>query len=208
MFGVDFAQRGRVADEKLAVLLRALRGERFEHGDRTIDVTPRAAKPGSPHVAWGGGTPAAARRAARFGLDFFAQTNGADLEAAYRDEAERCGRTPGNLVLPDPAVPATVFVADDVDRGWEEVGPYLLHDAREYSSWNPGPTRTVSISRGTTVEELRAEQGAHRVFSVDEAIEHVRTTGWLPLHPLCGGLPPEIAWRYLERVVDEVLPAL
>ena len=28
----------------------------------------------------------------------------------------------------------------------------------------------------------------------------------LPLHPLCGGCPPDIAWPYLRRVVDEVMP--
>jgi len=30
----------------------------------------------------------------------------------------------------------------------------------------------------------------------------------LPLHPLCGGLPPKLAWPYLRRVVDEVMPRL
>jgi hypothetical protein len=28
------------------------------------------------------------------------------------------------------------------------------------------------------------------------------------LHPLIGGLPPEIAWPYLNVVVDEVMPAV
>ena len=30
----------------------------------------------------------------------------------------------------------------------------------------------------------------------------------LPLHPLIGGLPPDLAWRYLETVADQVVPAL
>jgi hypothetical protein len=30
----------------------------------------------------------------------------------------------------------------------------------------------------------------------------------LPLHPLVGGLPPEIAWRYLHTVTDEVMHRL
>jgi hypothetical protein len=29
----------------------------------------------------------------------------------------------------------------------------------------------------------------------------------LQLHPLIGGLPPEIAWRHLRLVTDVVLPA-
>jgi hypothetical protein len=45
-------------------------------------------------------------------------------------------------------------------------------------------------------------------MTVDEAVEYARTAGFLALHPLVGGLPPDIAWPYLERVVDKVLPAL
>lgn len=28
----------------------------------------------------------------------------------------------------------------------------------------------------------------------------------LPLRPLIGGLPPDLAWRYLATVADEVMP--
>jgi hypothetical protein len=77
-----------------------------------------------------------------------------------------------------------------------------------YASWNPGDTHTASLSRGTTVDELRAENGSHRVMTVDEAIAYTRAHGFLNLHPLCGGVPPAIAWPYLERIVNDVLPAL
>jgi hypothetical protein len=26
------------------------------------------------------------------------------------------------------------------------------------------------------------------------------------MHPLIGGLPPEVAWRYLRTVTDQVMP--
>ena len=42
----------------------------------------------------------------------------------------------------------------------------------------------------------------------DEAVAMVRAGMPLPLHPLIGGLPPEIAWRYLGVVADRVMPAL
>ena len=99
----------------------------------------------------------------------------------------------------------TIFVADDLDRAWDELGPYLLHDATTYAAWNP-QGNTASLSYGTTVEELRAENGAHRVMTVDDAIAHVRRYGLVGLHPLCGGLPPELAWPYLRRVAEDVLP--
>jgi alkanesulfonate monooxygenase SsuD/methylene tetrahydromethanopterin reductase-like flavin-dependent oxidoreductase (luciferase family) len=196
LYGIPMSERARRADAGLARLLAALQ-------DDGVTPGPRSA-PG-PAIAWGGQSVAAARRAARFGLDFLAQTDGEELGAAYREECARQGREPGNIHLPDPTTPTSMFVADDVDAAWSALGPFLLHDATMYSSWNP-QDRTVSISRGTTVEEMRAERGAHRVLTVDEAIAHVQRHGLLALHPLCGGLPPDVAWPYLRRVVEDVLP--
>ena len=45
-------------------------------------------------------------------------------------------------------------------------------------------------------------------MTVEEAIDYGRAHGPLGLHPLVGGLPPDIAWRYLRNVIDKVEPAL
>jgi hypothetical protein len=42
-------------------------------------------------------------------------------------------------------------------------------------------------------------------MTVAEAKAHVAEKGILLLHPLCGGLPRDLAWPYLERVVTEVV---
>ncbi len=73
---------------------------------------------------------------------------------------------------------------------------------------NAGDTTTTSLSFAGSVEALRAEGRSHRVVTVAEAVELARSGLALPLHPLVGGLPPEIAWRYLRTVTDEVIPAL
>jgi hypothetical protein len=44
------------------------------------------------------------------------------------------------------------------------------------------------------------------IISVPEAISRVRAGQILNLSPLCGGLPPEVAWPYLKRVGEVVLP--
>jgi hypothetical protein len=108
--------------------------------------------------------------------------------------------------LPPDDAPTTVFVAEDVDAAWDELGPYLMHDVLGYAEWNEDRTDTAGLSAATSVEELRAEGGSHRILSVDAAVELVRGGGLLSLHPLVGGLPPDIAWRYLRTVGDEVLP--
>jgi alkanesulfonate monooxygenase SsuD/methylene tetrahydromethanopterin reductase-like flavin-dependent oxidoreductase (luciferase family) len=158
-------------------------------------------------LMYGGGTAAAARRAARFGLGFLAQTWAPGLEDAYREACASHGREPGLCFVPAPDTATSIFVADDVDRAWERIGPYMLHDARMYASWL-GDTAAASKSTALTIDALRAEGGAYRVLTPDQAVDHVRSHGALALHPLCGGCPPALAWETLDLVADRVLPAL
>ena len=206
MHGVDFHRRGAIAEEHLTLLLRAKSGEPFEHEGRTMQITPPPFTPGGPNVAWGGGSEAAARRAGRHGLDFFAQSAEEALRTAYIDEAEANGHTPGWCMLPADDMTTALFVADDLDRAWEELGPYLMHDVTSYAAINRDTGHSASLSFVSSVEQLRAEDASHRIVTVEEAVDLVRGGTPLQLHPLIGGLPPAIAWRYLRTVVDEVMP--
>jgi len=205
LHGVDFTRRGAIADEKLAILLSHLRG--------TADgpkMTPEPFTPGGPTICFGGGTPPAARRAGRHGLGFIAQGGGPELEEAYNAAAAEAGLDPVFCMVPPPDMPQSIMVNDDVDAGWAEVGESLLADAMPYFAWNQEAglaAGTVSLTDAGTVDELRAANGSHRVVTVDEAVELIRTYGMLGVQPLCGGLDPDIAWTYLRRLVDEVLPA-
>jgi hypothetical protein len=58
------------------------------------------------------------------------------------------------------------------------------------------------------VEELRAAQGIYRILTPDQAEAHIRAKGIWVSHPLCGGIPPDLAWPSLELLVDKVLPRL
>lgn len=80
-----------------------------------------------------------------------------------------------------------VFVTDDVDQAWRDLGPHLLHDAKMAASYRHGGGDVASISRAETMEELRRDAGAYRAVTLGEAEEMIRTTGRLPLAPLCGG---------------------
>jgi alkanesulfonate monooxygenase SsuD/methylene tetrahydromethanopterin reductase-like flavin-dependent oxidoreductase (luciferase family) len=203
MYGIDWKQRGAVVEEKLQLLLRAKTGEPFEHEGRRIQVTPPPITPGGPMVMWGGGSIAAAKRAGRYGLGFFAQSNKAGMLEAYEAACREHGHEPGMTQLPPDDAATTQFVADDVDKAWDEVGEYILHDVKMYGEWNPG-VETASISHAQTVDELRATSPNHKIYSTDEATEIVRSGMPLMLMPLCGGLPPDIAWRYLEHAADVV----
>jgi alkanesulfonate monooxygenase SsuD/methylene tetrahydromethanopterin reductase-like flavin-dependent oxidoreductase (luciferase family) len=202
-FGLNLNDRGRLADEKLALLRTLLtRGKTVIDDGRRITVTPRPHTRGGPTLMWGGGSLPAARRAGRYGLGFLAQTNVPGMQQNYEGACQQYGHEPGPTLLPPRDTASACFVADDVDRAWEELGPYLLHDARTYAQWNQGNQTSAHISPADTVEQLRATSNSHRIFSIEEAGEFVLAGNMLNLVPLCGGIPPAIAWPYLHHLDD------
>lgn len=150
---------------------------------------------------YGGGTPAAARRAGRLGMMLLPQHSDPALAEAYDEAAVAAGNPPGMCMSPGAGSPTSLFVADDPDAAWAELGEYLLHDARVYRAWLGGDS-AASGSFATTVDELRAENGAYRIVTLDEARALLDQYGALSLQPLCGGIPPATAWRYLEPLAD------
>jgi alkanesulfonate monooxygenase SsuD/methylene tetrahydromethanopterin reductase-like flavin-dependent oxidoreductase (luciferase family) len=197
-FGLSMATRGRVADEILDVLDDLLHGEVVEYRGRRVRVTPPCMSVDGPAMMIAGGSKAAARRAATHGLGFISQTDSPGLKEFYESECRAAGHEPGGVQFPVPGAPTTAFVADDVEEAWELLGPHLLHDAVTAASYRPHDDSVASITRADTVAALRDERGPYRIFTPDEAADYIRSGRPLPLHPLCGGIPPDVAWRYLE----------
>jgi alkanesulfonate monooxygenase SsuD/methylene tetrahydromethanopterin reductase-like flavin-dependent oxidoreductase (luciferase family) len=210
MFDREWKRRGRRMDECLEVMIKAWTGEPFEYGGELVHVTPRPVQQPHPMIMIGGSGEAAAKRAARFGLGFFPPLGDDHLVEVYRQECERLGKPPGLVLAPSKLQPGTMLVADDPDRAWNEVGPYWLHDAVTYKSWQTPDIRSSVSSGATTIDELRAE-GIYQVLTPDECVSlatELGPFGALTQHPLCGGLPADLAWPSLELFADEVLPRL
>lgn len=197
LFGIDRKTRAQVTEDRIQLLRRLWTGEPVEYEGRTVQVTPTPFTPGGPLLAYGGGTEAAARRAGRLGMYFMANSASTALEHAYRDEAKLAGIKPVGVRLMEPDVPLTVFVADDPDKAWNEIGDYLLADAVGYAGWNSG-SGSPNISHATTVDELRGERGGYRILTPDEASAQIAAGHPLALQPLVGGIPTDLAWPYLE----------
>src|SRR4051812_1043756 len=104
-FGVDMRERGRLADEKLALLRRLLTGEPVTAGGRRIQVTPACTSPGGPAIMVAGGSEAAVKRAARHGLGVVLQTNQGGLKDLYESECRAHGHEPGFVALPAENAP-------------------------------------------------------------------------------------------------------
>ena len=203
MFGVERAGRGYLVEERILLLKRLWSGDAVDVNGRSVRITPLPYTPGGPMLAYGGGTAVAARRAARLGLMFLAESHDLTLEDVYRDEGGP--EAPGCIISP-AGIPNTIFVADDPERAWAEIGEYLLLDALSYSGWNAHRDGTASISRAASVAELAAEKGAYQIVTPAEARALIADGHALGLQPLVGGIPPDLAWPYLETAAAVSVP--
>ena len=89
---------------------------------------PTPATPGGVPLLYGGGSPAAARRAARLGMLLYPQHADPELARVYHAERERLGNGRGFVIEP-PSRTGTYVVAEDPDRFWAEHGQHLLYEA-------------------------------------------------------------------------------
>jgi alkanesulfonate monooxygenase SsuD/methylene tetrahydromethanopterin reductase-like flavin-dependent oxidoreductase (luciferase family) len=206
--GKDWSRRGELMDEAVDAMLKAWTGEPFEYRGTTVRVTPRPLTQPHPPMFIGGTSKASARRAARLGLPLFPAEHLPDLEAYYLEQCHERG-TEGMCMMPGTDT-TMLFVADDPDKAWAELGPYLLHEAVTYSAWQTPDIRSAAHSHATTVEELRAE-GKYAIRTPAEVVAKARADGEaaaVNLHPLCGGIPVDVAWSHVQLFFDKVLPEL
>lgn len=202
MFGKDIKQRVSLLEEAIATLKQAWTGEPFEYRGRTVRVMPRPVQQPHPHLMLGGSVPAAAKRAAR--LTDGLVTHIPELYQVYYDEALALGKNPRPFMKPSPGF---VYIAEDPEAAWREIAPHALHEMNAYGKWSAAAGTDSMYTPVTTVEQLKAS-GGYAVVTPDECVKMVRELGNLLLHPLMGGLSPELGWRSLELFVNKVQPAL
>jgi Luciferase-like monooxygenase len=204
-FGIDWANRGHVFDEKLEVLVKALKGDNFHYNGSNRRLNPAPISALHTLLTIGGNSKAAARRAARFGLFFCPAIDDPALEASYLAACKDEGFKFGFVIY--PRTPATTFITTDIDTCWKDIGNYLLYDAMAYGVWRHSNRRAYAESCATNIDELKLE-GKYRVLNPEQALQAVLETGSLHLAPLTGGVPLEIGWRSLELFEHEVQPYL
>jgi hypothetical protein len=124
----------------------------------------------------------------------------------YRDEVQALGR-------PDPGPSPTgsnrtVALAEDVEAGWAAMGPYFLHEANAYGTWQAQEGVATPYRTAADLDELRAS-GQYAVLTPDDLVAELRDASFpfVLLHPLCGGMPIDLAWSSLRLLEHEVLPA-
>lgn len=206
--GKDWANRGKLMDECIDVMLKAWTGDPFEYRGTTVQVTPKPFSQPRPPFLLGGTSKPAARRAARFGLPIMFAAPVPEIEAYYYEKCTEYG-TQGFAMAP-PTDFSHVFFAEDVEQGWKDMGEYLLHEATVYHSWQTSDIKSSAHSYASTVDELRAE-GLYRIITPAEAVDEAKAAGdfaVFSMHPLCGGMPIDLGWKQIDLLRDEILPAL
>jgi len=203
MAGVDRRQRGKLLDEYVEVMRKAWSGEPFEWRGRTVRATPKPQA--EPMLLIGGSTEKAAKRAARLRAGFFPAIGDTHLAELYTAECERVGFRGGFVSLPNG--PGFVHVSDDPERDWERIAPHALYDAQTYAAWQTPDQRSAMHEHAQSVAEIK-RSGVYRVLTPDQCVQLAQDTGRIILHPLMGGIPPELGWRGLRLFEEQVLPRI
>jgi alkanesulfonate monooxygenase SsuD/methylene tetrahydromethanopterin reductase-like flavin-dependent oxidoreductase (luciferase family) len=194
--GVDFSQRGKLMDGLV---------------ERMLSVWSDAGTWTRPHppLYVGGGARATARRAARFGLPLSLADYLPDIDAYYRELCATAGMTPF-VIMPGPINRGMIYLHEDPDRAWSELGDHILWEAVTYGEWSTDERSLMHLPGVQTLDEVKAS-GRYRFLTPDQLIAEVRDAkhyGPLVLHPLVGGMPIDEAWKSVQLLTDTVLPAL
>ncbi len=199
--------RGEWMDHVLETLLKAWSDEPFDYQGMRMNVTPKPYTRPHPMFLVGGMSKPAARRAARFGLPFAPPSAMPELEALYYQELERHGKQ--GFVYTPRADFSCLFIDEHPEQAWQELGPYFLNEAAEYSSWaEQGLFRPMEMP-ATNLEALRAS-GFYEIVTPEECLRRHRADPdyQATLHPLCGGIPVPRAWHCVELYHRQVLARL
>lgn len=208
MFGKSLGDRAKLMDAGLEIILRALHGERFEHEGRPIFIRPLPVQEPEDIVMVGGGVPASARRAARFGVGFGPMKG--ELIDIYLAECERLGQRPRTYQRPVPGMPLAVHLCEDPDAGWAAIAPHAVHVITEYAKWaDQEGGASSSPFKGLTDPTVLRHAGMFAAWTPEMLLEKVRAMpgGNVGFQPLLGGLAPTEGWKSL-KLLEQVMPDL
>jgi alkanesulfonate monooxygenase SsuD/methylene tetrahydromethanopterin reductase-like flavin-dependent oxidoreductase (luciferase family) len=208
--GADFSRRGALIDRLLEMILKAWSGKPVVDGDPDSRIGAGTWSKPHPPLFVGGGVRATARRAARFGLGLSLPDHLPDIAQYYTDLCTEAGVRPV-LIMPPRINRGMIFLHEDPEKAWKELGQYILWEAVTYGRWSRGVAHSSLHLPGVlTLDEVKAS-GVYRFLTPEQLIAEVRDCadyGSIVLHPLVGGMPIDAAWKSIQLFTDEVLPQL
>jgi alkanesulfonate monooxygenase SsuD/methylene tetrahydromethanopterin reductase-like flavin-dependent oxidoreductase (luciferase family) len=194
--GVDFSQRGTLMDDLI---------------ERMLSVWSDTGSWTRPHppLYVGGGARVTARRAAHFRLPLSLADHLPEVAAYYRELCAEAEIAP-LIIMPGPVNRGMIYLHEDPDRAWAELGEHILWEAVVYGGWSKDQRSLMHLPGVQTLDEVKAS-GRYRFLTPDQLVAEIRDAtdyGPIVLHPLVGGMPLDEAWKSVELLVDKVVPAL
>ncbi len=207
LFGVDKTKRARILEETIEICKAAWAGEEVTYNGVTLAVRPIPVQPGGPPIYIGGSAEPSAHRAARIG-DGYRPAIKSLYEIYVADVEANGGATPPPL---RDTQPLFLFVAEDPDKAWSQLAENLLYATNATATWaQERGVGDTPFKAAEDINELRANP-TFQVLTPQEAIAFATDlgdNGELVVHPLMGGINPELSWSSLELLESKVIPSL
>jgi probable F420-dependent oxidoreductase len=212
--GVPRNQRGSRTDETIQIVKRAwsaqpfsFQGRHFQFSD--VTVAPPPVQQPHPPLWIGGSSPASARRAARFDCNYMPDSGASpSVYRLYVDLLQGGLEGDGRHRI---ATNRIVYVCDDPEQGWREVGPHYLYVFNRYREWFAAagdfPELGVALTSPDSLSREIHWVGTPEMISsaIRDLQQHVPVdTLIFWAHP--PGLDPEKSSRSLELFARHVLP--
>lgn len=210
MFGVSLKDRAKLVDSKLIALRRALAGERFDYGGRSIYVTPRPVQRPHPRMYVGGAVSASAVRAATLGDGFLPTVMSDELRREYLEVCTRLNKPPGPI-LDITTGPSFIFVAEDPEAAWARIAPHAMYETNAYGRWGRQTGAVMRFKQVNSLDEVRSLKN-YRVITPEECVALGKSlhqsNSLMILTPMLAGLDEDLSWSSLELFARKVLPEL
>ena len=214
-FGVPFKERGPRTNEALGVVRRLLDGETVTLKNAYVDlkrvkITPAPIQEPHPPIWLGGFTPAALRRAVRYGDGFSVPDANRDVYDRYVAELTKQQRPTDKVRFASGF--QWLIVSRDPEATFREAADHILYQANNYTAWLSKAGHMPNPVYLRDREHLR-QSGVLKVVEPDTAITMIREyISNVPIThyyswTLPPGLPPRWAQPHLELFASKVIPA-
>jgi alkanesulfonate monooxygenase SsuD/methylene tetrahydromethanopterin reductase-like flavin-dependent oxidoreductase (luciferase family) len=209
MFQTSTKDRAKRLDAGIEIILRALRGERFEFEGRPIFVRPLPPRDPADIIMAGGAVPASARRAARFDIGFGPMNP--QVVDIYLEECKKLGREPRRYFRPVPGMPLGVHLCEDPEQGWKAIERHAVHVITEYAKWAAQEgDHSNSPFKGLTDPAVLRQAGLFAAWTPEQMLAKLPQLpdhGTISFQPLLGGLDPAEGWKSL-KLLEQVKPQM
>jgi alkanesulfonate monooxygenase SsuD/methylene tetrahydromethanopterin reductase-like flavin-dependent oxidoreductase (luciferase family) len=207
MFGKSLKERGKLMDAGVELILRALKGEKFEMDGRPVFTRPLPVQQPEDIIMVGGGVAASAKRAAQFGVGFGPMKP--ELVDLYLAECERLGHAPRQYWRPVPGMPLAIHLCEDPEAGWKAIEPHAVHVITEYAKWAAAEgDASSSPFKGLEDPAALKHSGLFAAWTPEHLLAKIQSIpdlGQVGIQPLLGGLAPEEGWKSL-KLLGQMMP--